>query len=67
MKVRTLLNKINLEQNQYIKIIDESLGYCVQGFDKKYILEECSKSKVINFQYIKDMDCFLININKRKE
>lgn len=67
MKVRALLNKLNLGSNQYIKIVDDKVNYCVQGIDKELILEQCSKSKVVDFQYLENNKCFLININKRKE
>ena len=66
MKVKTLLNKLKLNNGQYIKILDEKTGYCIQGFDKKYIIDDCARSSVVNFQYIKEFDCFLININKKK-
>ena len=64
MKVRTLLNKLKLNDNQYIKVLDEKIEYCIQGFDKQLILDDCARSSVINFQYIQDY--FLININKKK-
>lgn len=67
MKVKTLLNKINLDSKQTIRVIDSKVNYFIESTDKKEIVVNCGRSGIVNFEYLIEENCYLINVNKRKE
>lgn len=67
MKVRTLLNKLELHGYQTIRVLDKKVDYFIESNDVTEIVDDCGKSKVNYFEYSKLGDCFLVYINKRKQ
>ena len=67
MKVRTLLNKMVLKEYQTIRVLDENVEYFIESTDMREVVEECGRSKVLDFEYSKFGDCFIIYISKKKE
>lgn len=64
MKVKTLLNKLNLKEYQTIRVLDGNADYFIETTNKKEIINECGRSSVLNFQYSKFGDCFIIIIGQ---
>ena len=64
MKVKTLLNKLRLKEHQTIRVLDDNAEYFIEKKNKKEIAEECGRSSVLEFEYSKFGDCFIIHIGK---
>lgn len=64
MKVKTLLNKLHLKEYQTIRVLDDNADYFMETTNKKEIINKCGRSSVVNFQYSKFGDCFIITIGK---
>ena len=62
MKVKTLLNKLHLKEYQTIRVLDDNADYFMETTNKKEIIDACGRSSVVNFQYSKFGDCFIIHI-----
>ena len=66
MKIKTLLNKLKLNNNQTIRVLDEKSNYFIESTNKKTIVEDCGQSSVVHFGHINCENCFLIYINKKR-
>lgn len=67
MKVRTLLNKMRLKEYQTIRVLDGNAEYFIESKNIKEIVKECGKSSVLDFEYSKFGDCFVVYIHRKKE
>lgn len=66
MKVKTLLNKLKLKENQNIRVLDIEVDYFLETISKKEVVEKCGRSSVVEFEYSRFGDCFVIFIGKLK-
>ena len=65
MEVKTLLNKLRLNECQTIRVFD-NYEYFIESKSKKEIIEECGSSSILDFEYSKFGNCFVIRISKLK-
>lgn len=65
MKVKTLLNKLRLNEYQTIRVLDYKSEYFIESTSKK-IIAECGRSSILDFKYSKFRDCFVIHIYNLK-
>lgn len=66
MKVKTLLNKLRLNEYQTIRVLDYKSEYFIESTSKKEIIAECGRSSILDFKYSKFGDCFVIRIYNLK-
>lgn len=51
MKVKTLLNKLRLNEYQTIRVLDYKSEYFIESTSKKEIIAECGRASILDFKY----------------